>query len=228
MPAPIACRPEAYEYFAAQVPQLESNRGLLHAAIGISLHALPHIPAAAIEDAIDGLVGRIRRRVRGAHRQALLAHMHDELFEVQRYRGNVKDYHNPNNSFLPMVLETGRGNPITLALIYRTIALRLGLRAEGINAPGHFLVQVAGGGRPMLVDPFHGGKVLTRAEAFDQIDKIIGRPIERSDENLRPATHRQWLARMLGNLVRIYAATGDQQELAAMTELAQLLGNFPE
>ena len=136
----------------------------------------------------------------------------------------TSNYYNPNNSYLPFVLDTGLGIPITLSLVYKLVATRLGLRAEGVNAPGHFLVQVAGGSKPMLIDPFRGGQLLSREEAFRRMDEAAGRSVARSEYYLMPATHRQWLARMLRNLAHIFSEGSQSEELAAMTELGQLLG----
>ena len=70
--------------------------------------------------------------------------------------GNVDDYYNPANSYLPGVLRTQRGLPITLTLIYKCVGEQLGLTVYGINSPGHFLAAVENGrtigdGRPPLV-----------------------------------------------------------------------------
>jgi regulator of sirC expression with transglutaminase-like and TPR domain len=77
--------------------------------------------------------------------------------------GNATDYYNPRNSYLPLVLKTREGLPITLTLVYKCVLDGLGLTVHGINAPGHFMAGVesadADGAEParMLVDPFEGG-----------------------------------------------------------------------
>ena len=71
-----------------------------------------------------------------------MAHLHDVLFDVVGFVGNVDDYYNPANSYLPNVLRTRRGLPITLVLIYKCVAEQLGLTVRGINSPGHFLASV--------------------------------------------------------------------------------------
>lgn len=224
MGIPVACRPEAFELFAAQVPQLETTPGLMRAAIAISMHAEPELDPSLVEEEIGRIGATIRRRVTGASSHGLLAHLHHELFERRGFRGNVEDYYNPGNSFLPVVLKSERGIPITLSLVYKLVANRIGLRAEGINAPGHFLAQVHSGARPMLIDAFHGGRVLTAQDAHMLMEQATGRKIPFRDSNLQPATHMQWIARMLQNLVSIFINEGRGQDVAAMSELGQLLG----
>ena len=137
-PTPIACRPAAFRLFAAQLPTLSTNRGLLRAAIAISMHELPNVVPDSVEQGVMDIAARIRRRLKNPLPEALLAHLHDELFDVLRLRGNVDDYYNADNSYLPSVMATGLGIPISLSLVYAVVARELGLRADGINAPGSF------------------------------------------------------------------------------------------
>jgi regulator of sirC expression with transglutaminase-like and TPR domain len=224
MSAPTECRPEAFAFFAEQLPELETTNGLLRASVAIAMHGMPDVVPLEVERKVSRLTDRVRQRVTGNSRQAMLAHLHDELFEYREFRGNVNDYYNPRNSFVPAVLDSGLGIPISLSLIYKVVATRLGLRVEGVNAPGHFMVLVATTSRPMLIDPFFRGQMLSRDEAFARMDDAVGRRLPRSERNLRPATHKQWIGRMLQNLVGVYAAQGQPDEVAAMSELAQLLG----
>src|SRR4029453_14298401 len=103
--------------------------------------------------------------------------------------------------FLPVVLETKRGLPITLCLIYQNVATRLGIRSVGINLPGHFFVGVSSDDPSMVVDPFAGGRIVNREEAHQRMQQIFGDEIEWSEDLLRPASNRLWLTRMLQNLL---------------------------
>ena len=63
------------------------------------------------------------------------------LFNELGFPGNREHYDDPRNSCLNEVLDRRTGIPITLALVYIEVARRAGMRAEGINFPGHFLVR---------------------------------------------------------------------------------------
>jgi regulator of sirC expression with transglutaminase-like and TPR domain len=157
----------------------------------------------------------------------MLAHLHDVLFDVLGFRGNTEDYYRAANSYLPEVLRTRRGLPITLTLVYRRVADGVGLVVHGVNAPGHFLAEVderhTGERRSMYVDPFFGGGLLSKAEVFERISQATGRDVEPAPEHLRRASPQQWLSRMLHNLQAVYAATGRERDLLAMQELQTLL-----
>jgi regulator of sirC expression with transglutaminase-like and TPR domain len=183
---------------------------------------------AKVDAKLQGYADKIRSRVRGGQPQAVLAHLHEFLFEQKKLRGNTDDYYNPSNSYLPAVLETKQGLPITLSLIYKLVAERLGLRCWGVGLPGHFLVAVqdAGPGSAALIDPFTAGRVLSSDEAHDRMKEMFGPDVEWSEELLRPASNRHWLTRMLQNLLNVFGSAGNFNDVAAVLEMEMLL--WPE
>jgi regulator of sirC expression with transglutaminase-like and TPR domain len=224
---PAYCRPAAFRAFATELPRADTAEGLFRAAWAISLHELPEAQLASGEAVIAKLVEAVRSRVRSQTEEALLAHLHDVLFDVLGFRGNWDDYYNPANSYLPEVLRTRRGLPITLTLVYRRVAAGVGLVVHGVNAPGHFLAEVepkhGRGGPSMYVDPFFGGGLLSEAEVFDRIAQATGQAVDPSPDHLARATSRQWLTRMLHNLQAVFAAAGRERDVYAMQELQALL-----
>jgi regulator of sirC expression with transglutaminase-like and TPR domain len=217
------CHPEAYQFFLEQLPQLHTTEGLVRAAIAISMHAMDDVNPDRIEQRMRILSVRVRERSPSLTPRAILANLHAVLFEEEEFIGNLERYYNALNSYLPAVLDSRRGLPNTLSLLYKAVGEWSGLDVEGINAPGHFMVRVRCDGRWMIVDPFFGGQMLTRDEAFDRLDRVHGRAIPRSEEFLATATHEQWIARILGNLRQLFMAEGRQDDLAAMTELSNAL-----
>jgi regulator of sirC expression with transglutaminase-like and TPR domain len=229
---PAFCRPIAYATFARELAGFQSTRGLFRAAFAIALHEQPDANVDQAEATIASLVATVNGRVHSTNPQARVAHLHDVLFDVSGFRGNVDDYYNPANSYLPDVLSTRRGLPITLVLIYKCVAEGVGLTVQGINAPGHFLAAVdcpetsatarEGSGR-MFVDPFFGGDLLDRRDVCRRIAETTGRSVPDADEWFLPASHRQWLTRMLHNLQAVFAQAGREKDLYAMQELQELL-----
>ena len=73
------------------------------------------------------------------------------------FKGNDKDYYNPDNSCINMVLQDRTGIPITLGVLYMAVAQRLGLQLHGLNLPGRFMLgNNTEGVTNLLVDPFDG------------------------------------------------------------------------
>jgi regulator of sirC expression with transglutaminase-like and TPR domain len=227
VPSPAYCRPAAFRAFATSLADVESADGLFRAAWAIAQHHQPEADLAAGEIVIANLAQAVRRRVQSSSQDAMLAHLHDVMFEVIGFRGNREDYYNPANSLLPDVLRTRRGLPITLTLLYRSVAASVGITVHGVNSPGHFLAEVelvgASGPRAEYVDPFNGGDLLHEPEALARIAEATGHDVTATPSVLQRATPRQWLARMLHNLQAALAAGGRERDMFAMQELEQLL-----
>ena len=208
----------------AQLPVLESVDGLRDAALAIVMHHRPDVDPADVAARLDRLVDEVRERLRpNASARAVLAHAHAHLFDDLGFRGDVDDYHDPANSDLLAVLERRRGLPILLTLVYKLVLEGLGLRVHGVNAPGHFLARVESdepGFVPMIIDPFGAGRVLSVPEALLLVVRVTGTA---RVTDLPLATHRDWVLRMLRNLVGSHHERGRDDDRRAMEELFQLV-----
>ena len=146
------------------------------------------------------------------------------LFEDQGFSGNSGDYDDPRNSFLNQVLDRRTGIPITLAVVYIEVARRAGVRVDGVNFPGHFLLRFPLGaedepGSAVFVDPFHGGSTLSEGDCRSLLRRHAGDSVEFDPRLLAPATKQQILVRMLGNLKRLYVRMRSFPQGRAITDL---------
>jgi regulator of sirC expression with transglutaminase-like and TPR domain len=223
---PLCCKPEAFNLLSRQLPALGSPDALLESAIAISMHEMDGVRPEGVDRALQGYANTIRKRVRGHQPQAILAHLHELLFEEVGFTGNLTDYYQSSNSYLPAVLKSKRGLPITLSLIYKVVGERVGLRVHGIGLPGHFVVAVESGdstGNAMIIDPFRGGQTVSPDEAHERLRDNFGPEMEWSDELLQPVSNLHWLTRMLQNLLHVFGAAGQYYNVAAMLEMEMLL-----
>jgi len=225
---PLCCSSKSFQLLARQLPAINSPDALLNGAVAIAMHQMDEVDPGVVDSAIQQCADTVRSRVRGSQPQALLAHLHEHLFEELGLAGNVDDYYNPANSYLPAVLEMKKGLPITLSLVYKLVAERLGLRSWGVGLPGHFVVgvEVEPCSPAMLVDPFNGGRIITQEEAHSRLKQTFGPEVEWSEELLRPASNRHWLTRMLQNLLNVFGSRGHYADVAAVLEMEMLL--WPE
>ena len=131
------------------------------------------------------------------------------LFAEEGFHGNQDDYYDPRNSFLNDVLDRRTGIPITLSIIYMEVARRAGLEVFGVGLPGHFLVRAEAGGRTVLVDPFHGGAILSESDCQKRLDRVFGGRVRLEAGMLAPCARKDILARVLRNLKAIYVKADD-------------------
>ena len=145
------------------------------------------------------------------------------LFEDLRFVGNRDRYEDPRNSCLNEVLDRRTGIPITLSVVYMEIARRAGLQVEGVNFPGHFLVRCPEGrarpGGGLIIDPFHGGALLSEHDCRVLLQRHVGSEVAFSKSLLAPTTRPQIIVRMLLNLKRIYVHMRSFPQARDVTEL---------
>lgn len=154
------------------------------------------------------------------------------LFERRNLRGNREHYYDPRNSFLNDVLDRGLGIPLTLGIVLLEVGWRLGLRLEGVNFPGHFLVRYRGDALRLLVDPFHEGRIRFPEDLPATLARRRGAPAGQggadqqggpgrqpsAERHLRTATKRDMVVRLLTNLKGIYCRAGDHARALAAVE----------
>jgi regulator of sirC expression with transglutaminase-like and TPR domain len=134
------------------------------------------------------------------------------LFEQEGFSGNERSYDDPRNSFVNDVLDRRTGIPVSLSVIYLDVARRAGVRLEGVNFPGHFLVRYRAGRRhadepgELLIDPFGGGALLTETDCRQLLRKHAGDEATFDRRMLVTAGKQDILVRMLGNLKRLYVS----------------------
>ncbi|MGN6504790.1 MAG: SirB1 family protein [Tepidisphaeraceae bacterium] len=220
---PLCSNPAAFGEFAKQVSQIETSAGLLRTSVILAMHQHPGLQADDVEHTLDEYARTIRSRVRGEQPQALLAHLHHHLFDELGFAGNPDDYYSPANSYLPDVLDTKRGLPITLCLVYKIVADKLGLGVHGVGLPGHFIASVDTGAAPLFIDCYDGGRELSVQDCRDRVQSIFGDTVKWQNKMLRPVTHRMWVSRMVQNLLHIFTTTQHWNDVAALLELQMQL-----
>lgn len=150
--------------------------------------------------------------------KAVNAHLFDEL----KFAGDRDRYEDPRSSCLNQVIDRRTGIPITLAVVYMEVARRAGLQIDGVNFPGHFLVrcpEVGKRGSGLIVDPFHGGALLSEHDCRRLLQRHVGSEVAFSKSLLAPATRQQIVVRMLLNLKRLYVHMRSFPQARDVTEL---------
>jgi len=168
------------------------------------------------------------------------------LYEVNGFKGNVDNYHDPSNSFINQVLESRRGNPILMAVVYILIAQKLNIPIYGINLPQHFvlayteeigrsnvgmrfndieeLLRSEKGKVLFYINAFNGGAIFTKGNLQQFLTQI---KIESRPDFLVPCSNLDIIKRVLRNLASAYEKQNKQQRQQDILSLLYLLGEPP-
>lgn len=213
--------------FSDIVSRPDAAVDLAEASLLIACEEYPDLDVAGYVLRVEAMAEALRERLAVEPRpeRAVMA-LNRYLFHEEGFRGDTESYYDPRNSYLNEVLDRRLGIPITLSTVYMEIARRVGLEVEGVGLPGHFIVRVHAGRHAFLVDPFHGGALLSAQDCQRRLDRIFGGKVRIEERMLAPCPRKDMLARMLRNLKVIYLKGQDYGRALRVVEL--LLRADPE
>lgn len=227
--------PTPLQYFATLVAD-DETLPLLEAAACLAQDEYPDGDVQQVLNSVDQLAQRLRRRLSpDADPLQRLRMLNQFFFKDLGFAGNVNHYHDPDNSYLHVVLRTRRGIPVSLAVLWLELAQGLRLKARGINFPGHFLVKVNLPAGQVVIDPFSGESLSREALSerllpYQQSRGMVGEFEVPMGLYLQSATPRDILVRMLRNLKDLHRSQADASRLLAVQERLVILlpDHWPE
>ena len=200
----------------------EPGESLAPAALAIARVEYPSIDAVPylqrLERMGEAAEGRLQRQSQSGV-GAQIATLNAYLFEELGFSGNSNRYDDPRNSFLNEVLDRRLGIPISLAAVYLEIGRRAGMRLEGVNFPGHFLVRAPDAAEDLIVDPFHAGALLSEVDCRHLLRDYVGDETAFDRTLLATATRQHIVVRMLVNLKRLYVRMQSFPQARAVADL---------
>lgn len=128
------------------------------------------------------------------------------LFHEYGFRGDIENYYNPANSFLPEVIRRRKGLPITLAMVYLLVAERCGIQLEPVGIPGKFMVGCFLDDEPFYIDVFERGAFREREDIHFL---LRSHNIDYEDAFFMPTPVGEVLCRCCRNLVAAYERSGE-------------------
>lgn len=213
----------ALTYFTSLVAS-DTDFPLLEAAAAIAQDEEPTLDIQAVLATCDALMVRLKRRLkRDAEPIQQLTALNQFFYQELGFSGNANNFYAPENSYLNEVFRTRRGIPISIAVIWLELARGLGLQADGVSFPGHFLVKVTLPEGLVVLDPLTG-QSLGLERLSEQLLPFRNRSEDGEDADtplglyLQPATPRDILTRMLRNLKEIFSSQTDWPRLKCVLD----------
>jgi len=178
---------------------------LVVAALELARDANPDLTFQSTLDWIQQRADRLTLSIAScADERAMLEQVVQCLSGEYGLRGDEECFGQPESSFLPQVIETRRGLPITLSLLYCAVAERLGIALEMAPAPQHVVCRLKTDQAVLYVDPFTAGRIQSEAECLAWLSVRTQVAPEVLLPTLKPAAPRVVIERMLLNLKNLY------------------------
>ncbi|MFH0893138.1 MAG: transglutaminase-like domain-containing protein [Bacteroidota bacterium] len=149
------------------------------------------------------------------------------FYEIHHFSGNTTDFHSPQNSFFHLVLETRKGSPLTLGVLYSIVAQSLNIPVYGVNLPEHFILGYQNNHETFsflnedlilfYINAFNKGSIFERKEIDSFLQQI---KVEPNEYYFKVCSNQDIIIRLLNNLINSYKKLGYPEK---MDELKVLL-----
>lgn len=159
------------------------------------------------------------------------------FYNIHGFTGNVTNYHDPQNSYLNIVMESRRGNQISLAIIYSVIAQRLDIPIFGVNLPQHFIlayqdeqseyekISLDQHGILFYINAFNKGFIFNKRD-IDYFLKQLN--LEPLPIFYTPCSNIQIIKRVIRNLINSYEKLGYAQKISELESLYAILNEIEQ
>lgn len=153
------------------------------------------------------------------------------IYHIYQFSRNNQNLFSPQNLYLNQVIETRKGSPLSLALIYLVLAEKIDLPIYGVNFKNSFLLAYKNEFRHIdateeandilfYINPFNKGSIITLKE----IDYYLVRNnIDDSASSFKTCDNITFIAMLLSNLLIAYQKLGYVEKIEVVKKLIKTL-----
>ncbi|MFC4874339.1 transglutaminase-like domain-containing protein [Negadavirga shengliensis] len=142
------------------------------------------------------------------------------LFNDLKFSANTKNFHSPGNNMIKNVLETKRGNPISLCAVYLLVANKLGLPIYGVNLPNLFVLTYKSEKLGFYINAFNKGLIFTRQDIHNYLEHLRIAP---KPEYFEPCETIHIIRRTLRNLAFSFEKIGEMDKAKEVQLLLEIV-----
>lgn len=155
------------------------------------------------------------------------------LFDIIGFESSKNNFYSEENSYINMVLDTKKGNPLSLSVVYSIIAQKLQIPIYGVNLPNHFVLGFVDEFQTLkmlgltddrnilfYINPFSKGRIFDHNEIENYL-RSLNLPLEKNF--FEPCSNTEILKRMLTNLTVAYSKKGETERVEGIKELQLIL-----
>ncbi|MEL6676984.1 MAG: transglutaminase-like domain-containing protein, partial [Bacteroidota bacterium] len=170
----------------------------------VSQYQFPALDFLDYKNKINRIVHRTWLEIRsGMNLPEKLGVLNRMLYTLEKFKPNRKDVFDPNNYFLHTLLDTKKGGPISMGLLYLHLCEELEMPLGGIVLPGYFLVMYQDDNTEFFIDPFNKGTFYTRKD-LDRFLKELKVSDADKEKYMKPSSRSQILAELIRSLKVCY------------------------
>ncbi|MEO9482140.1 MAG: transglutaminase-like domain-containing protein [Ekhidna sp.] len=189
----------------------------------VATYLYPDLELQEISQEIDQLYHELWRHMEDEMAPYDRVKVFNEIFFNEfKFRANTKNFHSPANSMINSVLETKKGNPISLCTVYLLLAQKMRLPVFGVNLPNLFILTYQVGDESFYINVFNRGLIFTREDIDNYLDSL---QLDRQDIFYEPCSNLDIILRALRNLIVSFEKLGDYHKADEIKLILQKMDN---
>lgn len=147
-------------------------------------------------------------------------HLNNILFSKLGFSSNTQNFHSPSNSMINIVLDSRKGNPISLCIVYMLVAQRLKMPIYGINLPNIFVLTYKSEETQFYINAFNRGLIFSKPEIDNYIAQLN---IPATDRFYEPCSNIEIIQRVMRNLVVAFEKLNEEEKAKELKALLHVL-----
>lgn len=144
------------------------------------------------------------------------------LFSKLRFGANTKNFHSPGNSMINVVLETKKGNPLSLCAVYLLVAQKLKLPIHGVNLPNLFILTYKDDNNQFYINAFNRGLIFSKKDIENYIHELRLTP---QAAYFEPCSNLDMIRRVFRNLIKSFDKMGEHAKAEEVKELLLIISD---
>jgi regulator of sirC expression with transglutaminase-like and TPR domain len=212
-----------YNAFFTRLTDWRNNRSedLLEGMWAIATYQYPELSLEKLRQDMEQIYYDVWLEMReNMHPMDQIKTINSVIFGKLKFGANTKHFHSASNSMLNTVLESKKGNPISLCVIYLLVCERLNLPIWGVNLPNLFILTYKSGNLQFYINVFNRGLVFSRTDIDSYIAQLN---LAQNDIFYQPCQNIDIIRRVLRNLTVAFEKVGDDDKMKeidrALTEM---------
>ncbi|MCY7409422.1 MAG: transglutaminase-like domain-containing protein [Chitinophagales bacterium] len=155
------------------------------------------------------------------------------LFTLNGFSGNTANIQDPQSNYLNYVLESKKGNPVSLSVLYLILAAKVHMPVYGIHLPQHFVLsfhkdfilkndeeQKIKSQILFYINPFNKGVIFSRNDISVYLKKLNADP---KPEYFLPCSNKHVIVTLINSLISSYELAGISEKVRELLRVKEII-----
>lgn len=193
-----------------------AQSNIFEAALSISAMHYPQMDIDALRKEMDKITRdvwlELNEDLTPLEKIQILNHI---FFDIYSFNGNKDNLSKPQNSLIKDVIESKKGNSVSISILYLEVARRLNMPVYGIDLPQNFVLAYVNNESVLsakhrvlfYINPFNKGIIFTKKDIDSFLKQINEKP---QDSFFQICENVIIVKRLLSELIESFSAIGNE------------------